>query len=451
MKRLAHPSLVLWATIVCVTPAMAVAQLLSDVDPSAVPAARFVREAADPTIARARHVAVDYTEIAEANPVALNLFPDVVLAAVPERVERRATGWTWFGHVGSTANRVILTVESGNLAGNVSVNGARYHIRPVSDTVHAVYEVRTGAYPECGGAVPIESSPGMERGGEGVEAGPDAGTWQVDDGSVFDVLVVYTPAAASAAGNIDTVIQLAIDETNDSYTNSDISTSVNLAHKESVMYTESGSFATDLSRLRATNDGYMDGVHDVRDEHCADQVTLLIDDNSSCGRAYIMDPVGAAFESWAFSVVHYSCATGYYSFGHEIGHNQSARHDRYVDNTDSPFAYNHGYVHTSATPSERWRTVMAYNDECSDLGYNCVRVQYWSNPDVDHLGDPTGTAADDNARCLDSTAYTVANFRQRRACQPGVPALSDEGIPLLVFGLAATGILLALWSRRQLA
>ena len=93
---------------------------------------------------------------------------------------------------------------------------------------------------------------------------------------------------------------------------------------------------------------------------------------------------------------------------------------------------------------------MAYNDECSDLGYNCTRIQYWSNPDIDYLGDPTGTAADDNARCLDSTAYTVANFRQRSACQPEVPALSDEGIPLLVMGLAATGIVLVLWTRRGL-
>ena len=47
--------------------------------------------------------------------------------------------------------------------------------------------------------------------------------------------------------------------------------------------------------------------------------------------------------SSAFAIVDYDCATGYYSFGHELGHLQGARHDPNNDPTSTPFAYGHGY------------------------------------------------------------------------------------------------------------
>jgi protein-tyrosine phosphatase len=59
---------------------------------------------------------------------------------------------------------------------------------------------------------------------------------------------------------------------------------------------------------------------------------------------------------------------------------------------------------------------MAYNTECRDLGFNCTRIQHWSNPDINYNGVPTGVPAGqpdsaDNRLTLNNTAYTVANFR----------------------------------------
>ena len=91
-----------------------------------------------------------------------------------------------------------------------------------------------------------------------------------------------------------------------------------------------------------------------------------------------------------------------------------ARHDWYVDTVvNSPYTYNHGYVNLE----DRWRTVMAYNTECSAETVYCTRLQYWSNPDVTYVGDPMGVAegqpyAADNRKTLNNTAYTVANFRE---------------------------------------
>ena len=39
-----------------------------------------------------------------------------------------------------------------------------------------------------------------------------------------------------------------------------------------------------------------------------------------------MSSLSAGFASSAFSVVEHSCATGYYSFAHELGHNLSLLH-----------------------------------------------------------------------------------------------------------------------------
>ena len=57
---------------------------------------------------------------------------------------------------------------------------------------------------------------------------------------------------------------------------------------------------------------------------------------------------------------------------------------------------------------------MAYNDKCANVGgYNCTRIQYWSNPSVNYNGAATGTAAyENNRRTLNNTAFTVANFRK---------------------------------------
>jgi hypothetical protein len=55
---------------------------------------------------------------------------------------------------------------------------------------------------------------------------------------------------------------------------------------------------------------------------------------------------------------------------------------------------------------------MAYGNAC----YGCIRLQYWSNPNVQYGGLPMGvpegqSQAADNRKTLNNTAYTVANFR----------------------------------------
>ena len=260
--------------------------------------------------------------------------------------------------------------------------------------------------------------------------------------SNIDILVVYTPTARDKAGGtmaIENLIDLAVVETNQSYSNSGISQRLSLVDVQEVTYSEAGfNWSTTLSRLAGTSDGYMDGVHSLRDAACADAVVLIVGNTQYCGMAYLMSNVSSSFAGSAFSLVSYTCATGYYSFGHELGHNMGARHDWYVDSSKTPWAHSHGWVN----PPDRWRTVMAYNSECSASGFNCSRLQYWSNPLVSYGGDPMGVAAGTKSNCstgvaspdcdadnhltLDKTALTFANFRDSGLCVSVETVFSDD-------------------------
>jgi hypothetical protein len=215
------------------------------------------------------------------------------------------------------------------------------------------------------------------------------------------VLVLYTPAAQSLEGDIKQTIEQAIKGTNESFTNSSVNYNVELAYSGLTNYAEVNS-TTDKVRFRNTNDGYMDEVHALRNTYAADVCVLLTSySDGVCGEAY---DIGVP-ASDAFCVVDASCATGYYSFGHEIGHLLGCRHDTYVDSTTTPFAYGHGYVYSPG----QWRTIMAYAAACS----SCGRIQYWSNPDVSYEGVAMGTAAvSNNARVWNERSTTAMTFRQ---------------------------------------
>ncbi len=239
-------------------------------------------------------------------------------------------------------------------------------------------------------------------------------TTQVTASTDIKLLVVYTAAAKSKVADINSLIDLAITETNTGYQNSGVNATVSLAHKAQVNYSEHSTSSVDLTRLAATNDGYMDEVHTLRDQYAADVVVLVNDVNGYCGQA---DAIGANAQS-AFVIVDYDCATGYYSFGHEIGHLQGARHNPENDPTTTPYSFGHGYQ----DPQSRWRSVMAYN--CTS---GCTRINYWSNPNKTYNGDSMGTSSDnDNARVLNLTSPTIANFRTGTVEPPVVTVLEQN-------------------------
>ena len=209
---------------------------------------------------------------------------------------------------------------------------------------------------------------------------------------------------------MESQINLAVAETNVAYSNSGITQRLRLVKTAEVSYAETGTIQSDLDRLTHTADGYMDDVHGLRDTYGADLVSLIVENGGAyCGVGWGMTTPSVAFAPYGFSVVARGCSTGYYSFGHELGHNMGAMHDVAVDSGTTPYPYAHGYVNLAG----RWRTVMAYNNECQNMGFSCTRIQYFSNPSLTYAGAPLGNASADNRQTLNNTASIVANFRTR--------------------------------------
>jgi hypothetical protein len=341
-----------------------------------------------------------------------NLFSDAVYNGIVDRVEKTAADSTsWIGKLTNQANGYFYLVTSGDIfiAHFASPDGI-YEVSWVADDLYRVVEIDQA---QLGEDAPGEYAPSGEIISQS-DLGPTA-----DDGSMIDVMVIYTDDARKAEGSRAAMrarINLAMTETNDAYANAGIIPRLNLVHTDEVSYPETGSMSIDLTRFRNKNDGYMDNIHALRDLYGADMVALVVENADACGLAStIMASAGTAFQVTARD----GCMTGYYSFGHEFGHLQGAGHDHAAHGgyyVNSEFSYGHGYVYTPSL----WRTVMAYNTACSPS--YCTRLQYWSNPNVNYMSVPTGTSNDEeNYRVLNETAATVANFR---------PHLSDDAMPI---------------------
>jgi Metallo-peptidase family M12 len=215
----------------------------------------------------------------------------------------------------------------------------------------------------------------------------------------IDLMVLYTARAARHYLDLPQLIQIAVEEVNLSFVNSGLhNISLRLVHTQLSDYEEKGGEQFEHLYRMVDGVGLFSEVHKLRDEKRADIVGLIVDDPSSCG---LSTRVAADAEE-AYFVVHHSCAVITYSIAHEIGHIFGARHERTVDASNSPFDFGHGYVN-----GRKWRDIMSYRESCG----GCPRIPYWSNPRIRYAGEPTGTAASDNARVILEQAERVALFR----------------------------------------
>lgn len=287
-------------------------------------------------------------------------------------------------------NSITLVRNGDMVTGNLRMGGQLYSIRPLSHGRHAFIEVDESRFP-------ADHDPDFDIKTPTVKMPDHSSATKAT--STIRVTVGMTNNAINRVADPIGLINLAITETNRGYQNSGVEINLVLAGAYAFNYNESSSSATDVNRWKGTNDGYMDGIHGVRNSNGGDVAVLIEDVRSSCGRAA---SIGSS-ASTAFAIVDYSCATGYYSFGHEIGHLQSARHDPANDPTNTPYRYGHGYQYSPGG----WRTIMAYN--CSG---GCTRINYWSNPNRTYGGRAMGTTdRSHNQRALNNTKGTIAGFR----------------------------------------
>lgn len=336
--------------------------------------------------------------------VGLNLFPDASFTGtITDVTQHSSLGHTWSLRLDGIDHALaILAVHDGAMVGTVVMPPAAvYRIGHAPDGTQVIEQIDPSA-------LPTETDPVVPPATAFASPAPDVAA---DAASQIDVMVLYTRAARAAAGGTNAMraeVALAIASTNQAFANVGLVQRVRLVFAGEIAITESGDFNTDLNTLR---------LHPVvawlRDANRADLVSLITGNGPApafCGISYVMVTNSTTFASSGFSVVDRVCASSNLSFAHELGHNMAAHHDPFVAGSEPMlFPYGHGYVDLVAGV----RTVMAYNDQCRDAGVSCLRIPYFSTPNVIVNGRVIGNASmSDNSRTLSQTADTIANLRQ---------------------------------------
>jgi peptidyl-Asp metalloendopeptidase len=324
-----------------------------------------------------------------------------------------AKGITWLGEVEGTGERAMLMLwKDGHLSGYFGYKGRVFVVNHMGNQVHTMAELDPGKLPpdhapdsksnpasrDIPAAPARPATPPVEP---VIAPFPEAERKALEAKKVtIDVMLLYTGNAGKHyIRDPEDLLELAIETANETFRNSGLGNiSLRLVHSQGVDYEEGDADQFDHLYRMVDGIGPFKDLKKLRNEKRADIVGLIIHDPNGCG---LSTRVGADADE-AFFVVHHSCAAITYSIAHEIGHILGARHDRAVDLNETPFPFGHGYVNGT-----KWRDMMSYREGCG----GCPRIPFWSNPRVMYKGEPTGTAAADNARAILLRAEHVANFR----------------------------------------
>ncbi|GIH10029.1 hypothetical protein Rhe02_80960 [Rhizocola hellebori] len=382
---------------------------------------------------RTRTVGIDAqamsTSLAAAT-VTLELFADVsvplqtTVAPSPGAGFQKLSSSTY--SAGGPSGTAIVSVIGNDVHASIWKGTQKYGIKPLGNGLHLVFE--------DGRVFPGEDEPAqaLQRVNtpDPAVAKSVAGAGIAAAVPVIDVMVAFDDLAQAAYGSVAAaeadIIDM-INVSNMSYLNSNNDQQLALTNIVDLNYTPNAADGTDddfayIRAIRSKVDGIVDSLHTDRDANGADLFSVIGNVTSFCGVAY--SPISAVpAESDAFSLVDYNCAVGNLSFPHELGHNMCADHDP-INATDGSPCQPDGFGHFGI--AENLRTIMSYANVENGCP-TCVRVPYFSNPNVTYNGWTTGVlGANDNSRVLEITDTDVSNYRapQFSAAVAGLDGIS---------------------------
>lgn len=221
-------------------------------------------------------------------------------------------------------------------------------------------------------------------------------------------LVLYTNNARNTEGSITAInnrVNLAIHQTNQALRNSDVDRCQLKIELVGVQFFDFEEGSNDMGEdIRRFRDNDLDEVNALLDLSEADIVILMTD--GDYGGTFGVAFVGPNDELPIALVETGAATTGRFTFAHEVAHLFGAQHD------DSPvpgIPHGHNFKTGNFLPcifGARQRTIL------NRAGNNDIRIQHYSNPDVEYDDKKTGKENKrDNAQQLRNTACIVAQFR----------------------------------------
>jgi len=234
----------------------------------------------------------------------------------------------------------------------------------------------------------------------------------------YSVKFYYTPEFQAVTPDIDGFVDSVVAETNIGYINSQVPIRVSKLCTELATINDEASASTVLKNFK----NMKSSVAELRDT--ADAAALLVNNFGSCGIGYL-NVVGSGT---TVTATKKSCALGYYSFGHELGHNIGLHHNVEVAN-NTAYSYGHGHLIAAGTATTGVRSILAY----SASGHS-QRVHYYSNPDVIYpgTGTPTGiVGVSNNAAVLMKNRFSLANIGDETSASCGSTTVTIATIPTI--------------------
>lgn len=291
---------------------------------------------------------------------------------------------------------LVLTVHNGDIYGHMAMdNGDSYTVEYCGDGVHVMKQLDVENLGENIGDDDEEGE--MSSGFLRAISTTEEGEGDRMDIVEYSIKVYYTPQFAAVTADIEGFVEQVIQETNQGYYNSRVPLKAKVLCIEEATIDDMPSSKEQLSAFK-----YMKAsVSELRGT--ADVAVLLVKslNKSSCGRGYI----NSIRSGNTLSVATKNCALGYYTFGHEVGHNIGLMHNK--EKSSNPYYEDgHGYLISKGSHYMGYRTILAY----SASGHG-RRVNYYSNPDVIYpkTGTPTGkVGVANNAKILTNNRFALA-------------------------------------------
>ncbi|WP_428235679.1 zinc-dependent metalloprotease [Gracilimonas sp.] len=269
----------------------------------------------------------------------------------------------------------------------------------------------------------------------------------VEDSITIDLMLVYTDSAESWAnssgfGNIEFVLAQSMNLSQTALDNSETGIELRLAHVHKTIYrgdnNEDIDAGTHLRRFTQNEDnpsfgqsndeynGYMEEVHDLRDEYGADLVALIMSEPNTGGIAWVLNSVeGSPIRG--FSVNRVQQVASNYTLVHEIGHNMGNSHSRTqsqaaASESGALFHYSVGFQNIPAS----YVTVMAYNEP----GQQLQEAPIFASPNLMFNGSRAGSedrnTPANSALTLKQIKRSIAGYRATMVDSPVVSVSTNE-------------------------